>query len=310
MGTQVKVAILCPGMMGDVCESSGLLEYRYQLWGHDAQIHWFVWPKYRQPLEHLPLVIREIDPGPDIRVVHAFRAIVKQEGFDQSYITAPRMNMNLVWTVPLPLIPARVLGIKMTGKKWQPQVRLSDKELLEARDFVVDCVPRGFRIMLETQCFSHQGNWTDEMSKELIERAKDRKVVFLTASFGYADKMRELGAERVVGLDPMSYRQLAEVYNHCDMYLGVPSGTASVTCAAGCRDDLPRIEYLEQNRCPQAGKRVPDWGTSSMSAAFAHYSSKKVLDKALSVIHNSSGKRRKRQRRTESRRSRRKARRR
>lgn len=302
----MKVAILCPGKMGDVCESTGLFRYALELWGPKHDIHWYVDKEYVQPLEHNPMVTVHLLGDGKQRIREARKEILS-ECYDAHYRTAPWLNMQHVWTVPLPLIPPMVLGINMKRRTWTPQIWLTKDEEIDVISCMAD-VPRGIRVMLETASFSHQGDWTDEMTRELIERTDEQAVVFLSSSFGYDEKMKAMGAVRVLPLDGFNYRQLALVYNHCDMFVGVPSGTASVTCASLCRT-LPRVEYIEERRCPAGGKRYPDWGTGSMRPCFASPDPQKVLDKAVSIIQTMGGRRKlsRAERKAEARRRRRRA---
>jgi hypothetical protein len=240
--------------MGDVCESTGLFRYATNLWGPKPDIHWYVQRKFRKPLDHNPdVTVHEIHGGPDM--IDMAEEGIKRGAYDKVYRTAPWLNMGMVWDVPLPRIPRMVLGLDKRHRSWRPVVYITHAELLEARRLTRKW-GQSLRVMLETDCFSHQGEWTDDLSRALIDLLRRYKPVYFTASFGYAPRLKGLGARKVVGLDKVTYRALTEVYNGCSMFVGVASGTASVTCADRCCA-LPRVELIEKRRCP-------GWGTSAM----------------------------------------------
>lgn len=271
----MRVGIVCPGQMGDVCESTGLFAYREELWGAGVEIHWHVQEKFKKPLLNNPHV-----------TIHCEEDRIPMDGLDKIYSTAPYMNWGLVWDVPLPMIPPRVLGLKLRGRPWRPKVYLTAGEVAEVREKMLPFKDR-FCMMLETACFSHQGDWTQEMTLDLVDMVSAYPVTFFMASFDAADYFDAKGFDNFEPLDEFGYRQLAEVYNHCHAYVGVPSGAASVTCAERCKR-LPRVELLNPTdghaRCPRKAGEGPDWGTGSMVPCYATSEPEKALSKATALV--------------------------
>jgi ADP-heptose:LPS heptosyltransferase len=290
-----RIAIVCPGRAGDVAESTGFIPYIAELWGEGAEVHWFVQEAFAQVLEHLPLTVRPIGQENGHDAAKQASETIKAESFDAAYYTAPWLNWDYIFKIPLPMIPRYVLdggSGKLKGKPWWPRVVVTDAEKAEVAEFAA-ILPEGKRIILETGCFSHQGEWTDDLSKALVERLKAYDPVYLTASANYKETMRGFGA-KAVGLDALNFRQLVEVWNASELYIGVPSGTASVTCA-GKRG--PRIEFLTPDRCPAKPGLAPDWGTASISGAYSYSSPAALLDRSadlLGQMHASSPRERRR----------------
>jgi len=274
----MRVAIICPGQFGDIAESTPLFKYREELWGPSAEIHWFIGKRFADVLRHNPHVItHECEVTFGEKDIDKVVAKARQESFDKTYITAPYAHLTKVFRVPLPMIPPMVLGLKLRGRPWRPQIFLSEEEIAEAQEFVA-ALPKGPRVMIETTGLSFQSAWDDTFTERVAERLVDLKPVYLTASFGAADIMRGAGIKRVVGLDNIGFRQLTEIYNACDMFISCGSGAASATAAERCRI-LPRIEYLVRAKCP-------GWGTTAMVPGFAHWDAQIVLDKISAVAYS------------------------
>jgi hypothetical protein len=276
-----RIGIVCPGRNGDVAESTGFIPYMEDLWGPDPEVHWFVQKEFAHVLEHLPITLRVMKEEYATYVAKAAAEIARAEDFDVIHYTAPWLNMRYVFKIPLPMIPRYVLDAGrdfLTRESWRPHVVVTDKEKEEVDKFQAG-LPAGKRILLETGCFSHQGDWDEALTEKLVQKLRPWNPLYLTASFGASGLVKKYGG-RAVGLDSLNFRQLAEMWNYCDMYIGVPSGTASVTCAEGCKD-APRIEYLTPDRCPSRPGAAPDWGGRG---AYSYSRPGDVLAKAAEVV--------------------------
>lgn len=262
----MRIAIILAGQMGDVCVSTAVFKHRTRLWGPNPDIHWFVLSKFKQPLEHNPHVtIRETqgDDYMDASQEMSIRAI--REHFDRLYRPAPYLYGELAMKAPIMLIPQAIFGFKR-NVSWRPQIYLTEEECASARASM-QRIPRKTRVFFETQGFSNQSDWDDDLTCELAENLKD--CVLVVPSNG--DHLRKLGIENVFDLKALNYRQLAEAYNHCDCYIGCSSGGGVVTTASRCARH-PRAEFLKVNKQGWSTKCVTGAAVFSDRAKFVEHS--------------------------------------
>lgn len=255
----MKIAIVVAGRHGDVCNCTPILKYKDRLWGEDAEIHWFVTSKYRTALEHNPhIILRDFNFGAGSQlesVTRKLASIAAAEDFDRIYTPAPYMNPNLrdLPGFNIVLIPARYFGLG-TPEKWRPLIYLTEAEIAQANAFVKKLGPQS-KVMIETRAFSSQGGWDEDIVTSLMKLIPPNWLI-LMASFGDGTHFKHMEYHnRVVALDDVPFRQLTQVYNHCEMFFGASSGAACVTCAERCKQ-IPRLELLNPDWADTRGTNV------------------------------------------------------
>lgn len=243
--------------MGDVCASTAVFKYRQKLWGPNPEIHWYVLPKFKQPLEHNPhVIIHEAEKEEDyLAATKTLTGIAVREHYDKLYRPAPYLYGQFVLRVPILFIPPAIFGVKHNWG-WRPEIYLTDAEVAEVVA-LMDAIPRCPRVLFEFNCNSNQSDWDDALTCELAEKLP--RCVLVPPGPGEAEHMADLGIPNVVDIGKVNYRQLSEVFNLCDCYVGCASGGGVVSTARRCLRH-PRAEYLRP-------EKNPGWSTQCVSGA-------------------------------------------
>ncbi|MCC6672731.1 MAG: methyltransferase domain-containing protein [Planctomycetes bacterium] len=209
----------------------------------DCHVTWFSSTRHGTVLENHPhvdeLVLLDGDPaGLDATLP----ALCARADLDELFTPAAYHNyarrpgaaifelvqasLDRPWTVPF------VFDVRLTG-----QERAAAGAWWEA-------LPRGPRVLVETEFLSDQSAWTDACASEVHEALAGLDPLLVFSAGGrppFLDALLARGA-RALWCD-RPFRWNLEFFNRCDAFVGVSSGISTLCCASEARRDVPRLEF-------------------------------------------------------------------
>ncbi len=133
--------------------------------------------------------------------------------------------------------------------------RLDTSEIAAARAYL-DSLPDGMKILVETDYRSEQSPWTDDWCFDMLEELHDLNATFIFTSKNpppFFDSFQKRYPN--CSWCDLPFRLNAEIFNHCDAFIGVSSGISCLTYSDYCKTTIPRIEVT----------RGEHWGAAELS---------------------------------------------
>jgi hypothetical protein len=235
------VRIIHAGRSGDIALATalrGLVE---------EPIQWEVSARFGQALDDVRDVRQHyFTQGVNPDNLQAVTAELKAQ-FPDGVTPAPYMNLHLLNAgCPIGLVPPRSLGLDPDPKTVRPIIAFTEHEA----EYVRSALPkkRMPRVMLETRQFSNQSPWHEGTTITIMRMFRDAEIEAVLPGAGDEEIALAVGyAHRIPIRDRFNYREVSEVYNHCDAYVGCASGAGVMGLATRCRVIL-RIELLRPER--------------------------------------------------------------
>lgn len=209
----------------------------------ECRITWFSSERHGFVLDNNP----DIDelvlfPGDPFALDARIQELASSRPWTRFFTPAPYLNYEKRPGASLHELIRASTGLDYSVPFW-PVLRLREEERSAARSYWAT-LPHGPRILIETEFHSDQSHWTDACAFDVFEALKglDPLLVFSgRARPPYLEDLEARGAR--TAFCPAPLRQVAELYNLADAFIGVSSGLSCISLSTCCRRDLPSIEY-------------------------------------------------------------------
>lgn len=276
-----KIGIFLPGASGDIAHAMSVLKYKDILWP-DKDIVWFCslltndqlgYPtrtdmfKFNDAISEvrhwpegfrLPERCKTDGPSAELRGQPAwgdFSVLITENNrlnqqtkfdfestkdLDEGYFPAPWLVPNRPPNTHYGDVSRIVFGAD-PSLPWRPYLCFSDEEREKAKEFVAK-LPHDKTIMIENHMNSGDVHWTDDMTKNTMRLCREKlgpcNFIFATLR----DNSKFFDDPSVVNCNDFTIRQIALIFNHCDLFIGVCSG---ISIAVSCwgNKPIPRIEW-------------------------------------------------------------------
>jgi glycosyltransferase involved in cell wall biosynthesis/ADP-heptose:LPS heptosyltransferase/2-polyprenyl-3-methyl-5-hydroxy-6-metoxy-1,4-benzoquinol methylase/Flp pilus assembly protein TadD len=219
----------------------------------DCHITWFTAAKYRFILENNPYIDEIITLEGDVLALDKeIPRLQAERPWTRFFTPAPYMNYDV-------LPGGSLLDLIKTAARldWTfefiPIFSLTEKEKLAARMYW-QALPKGKKILVETEFYSEQSHWKDDYAFEMADELREIDPVYVFTAKNkppFFDEFHEKYPRSVWCAEP--FRLNAEFFNLADAFIGVSSGISCVTFSDYCRRDVPRIEVSRGEHWSAAG---------------------------------------------------------
>jgi len=248
MSKQSEYGIAVFHHIGDVLASTPIAK---QLKADDpgCRIVWFTSEAGEVAVRHNPYIDELVVlPGDQYQLDQEFRALADSRPWKRFFTPAAYLNYDAIPGGSIFNPKGTIFGIVKKAAKLHWTVpfvfpfRLDTEEIAAARNFL-NGLPEGLKILVETDYRSEQSPWRDDWNFDLLDAFRELNPIFIFTSKDippFFEAFQQRYAQTFWCNLP--YRLNAELFNHCDAFVGVSSGVSCLTYSDYCRTDIPRIE--------------------------------------------------------------------
>ncbi len=242
------------GSNGDILNSTPIAKH-LKITNPNEKIIWLTREKYTHCIKNNPFIdeIRTVDEKifnkvNNVNLTFYYENLIKKSNLKEDinvrflapYYMFDKINM-LDYSL-LQIIKNITSGIKDWSCEFIPNVFLSEEEKQEAKNFIASIDNKNKNILIEYESFSQQSEFSEEYFEELAQIIQNKKynLIFTGLRLPEYLKKYKLNVFHYTG----SFMSNAELYNLCDIFIGVSSGISCLTHSDYCDINKLRIEIV------------------------------------------------------------------
>jgi len=241
-----EITIVCLGAYGDIINSTPIAKH-YKKEG--KFVRWVAKDRYISVLKNNDcideLLTLNNSISNNVLLTNKFKSLYLPKEKEKVIYTAPYMSKFYDGTprsTLLDIIKNETSNISKWNCEFKPTIGLSKDEVNEAKAFI-SLVEGENKILVEFENFSDQTFFDKKVLNELFRKISGSFILTGLKKPDWFEELKTLYPDSKFYFYNGSFKSNAEIYNHCNLFIGCCSGITCLTSSDYCfNSEVNRIE--------------------------------------------------------------------